>query len=263
MEKKSHFCSVLYFLCVICHLTYFFEKRYAPKNESVEFELGCGVSESLHHLGVKYDNHYIYPDWNLVVVTNPTTGHYLCSAFANGTKIIIDIHVSTPTNWSFVAVYIIVILQLGHWPFLTGHLLQFILVRPSRNKNGKKRQKSAIFCKFWDFCGSGYLIYFLKGLWPEFWNPYPYPRIFPLKIVELTVFENFHKLGPISKGFSNSKTNRHTKKQTNKQTNQNKKKTVMLQVFFFFAIFVTWDPVLKISFYKNGTHVLLGLLVKK
>ena len=168
-------------------------------------------------------------------------------------------------------------------PLPTGHLLQFISLwsynwvtgpfwlviccssyrcAPVETKTEKKRQKSAIFCKFWDFCGSGYLIYFLKGLWPEFWNPYPYPRIFHLKIVELTVFENFHKLGPISKGFSNSKTNRQTKKQTNKQTNLNKKKTVMLH-FFFFAIFVTWDPVLRISFYKNGTHVLLGLLVKK
>ena len=54
--------------------------------------------------------------------------------------------------------------------------------------------------------GGGYSKYFLRGVRPEIWNPYPYLRIFLLQeTADLTIFRIFHKLRPISKGFSMSK----------------------------------------------------------
>ena len=50
-------------------------------------------------------------------------------------------------------------------------------------------------------------IIFWRNVQPEVWNPYPFLRIFlPQKWLIWCFFQNFRKSGPISKGFSASKT---------------------------------------------------------
>ena len=81
--------------------------------------------------------------------------------------------------------------------------------------------------------GGGTRIIFWRGVRPEVWNPYPYLRIFLSSKNGWFngFFRNFRKSGPISKGFSTSTRTDFT---------------------IFFAIFVKWDPLLRIFLTKMG-----------